>query len=170
MTENRNTHEGLLLDETLATPKTIWWLMGIIAVSAFVGALSGAREFDWIVLIIAVVAIAVFGLIVLLEYFLFMRRMRLRMDATRVWTHIPLTKDRSLDWAAIRTAAIVRLDKMNYPAMIVLSIHDPQEALTRKRMVWKNPRRGEELRIPLTDSRRAVIEQCLNMQLPEIVL
>lgn len=170
MAENRNPQEQLLLDETLATPKTIWWLMGIIAVSAFVGALSGAKELDWIVLIITVAAIAFFGLIVLIEYFLFMRRMRLRMDATRVWTHIPLTRDRSLDWAVIRTAAIVRLDKTNYPAMIVLSIHAPQEALTRKRMVWKNPKRGEELRIPLTDTRRAVIEQCLNMQLPDITL
>lgn len=168
MTEKRNPHDELLLNEILATPKTIWWLMGLIAVSAFVGALSGAKEFDWIVLIIAVAAIAVFGLTVLLEYFLFMRRMRLYMDKTRVWMHIPLTKDRSLDWAAIRTAAIVRLG--NYPAMIVLSIHDPQEALTRERMVWKNPQRGEELRFHLTDSRRAVVEQCLHMQLPEITL
>jgi hypothetical protein len=59
---------------------------------------------------------------------------------------------------------------MNYPAMIVLSIHAPQETLTRKRMMWKNPKRSEELRIQLTDSRRAVVEQQLGMHLPEIML
>jgi hypothetical protein len=37
-------------------------------------------------------------------------------------------------------------------------------------MVWKNPKRGEEMRIVFTDSRRAIIEQCLHMTLPELEL
>ena len=70
----------------------------------------------------------------------------------------------------MRTAAIVHLRNMNYPDMIVLSIHEPKDVLTRKRMVWKNPKRGEEMRFPLTESRRAVVEERLNMTLPEINL
>jgi len=148
------------------------WLAGLIAVGVLAGSLSGSgAELDaeaW--LIVIAVTTVIFGLGMGLAYLLFLRHMRIRMDENRVWTHIPLQKDRSLEWKQIRTAAIVTLKKMNYPAQIVLSVHEPQEALTRKRMVWKNPKRGEEMRILLTDSRRAVVEQCLHMTLPEIEL
>lgn len=159
---------GLLLDERLSTNKMLWWLMGLMTASAIAGGVSGSRGGSGLVVIGASVLILLLGL--LLAYALFLRRMRLRMDATRVWTHIPLTKDRSLNWADIRTAAVVTLRDMNYPAMIVLSVHQPQEALTRHRMMWKNAKRGEELRIPLSETRRAVVEQKLGMTLPDIEL
>ena len=165
-----NQEPQLLLDETLATPKMMWWLTGIMATSGLVGGISGGRELSWLVLGVALGFTAFVVGVVWLTYWLICRRMRLKMDTTRVWSHIPLTKDRSLAWAEVRTAAIVTLKNMNYPAMIVLSVLPPDEALTRKRMMWKNPKRGEELRIPLTDSRRAVVEQQLCMQLPEILL
>lgn len=171
MPENYNENNELLLDEKLSTNQMLWWLMGIMVTAAIAGGLSGSRgATGWITLVVIGVSIAIIGLGVLLANVVYLRRMRLKMDATRVWTHIPLQKDRSLNWADVRTAAVVTLKNMNYPAMIVLSIHAPQEALTRKRMVWKNPKRGEELRIPLSDTRRAVIEQQLGMTLPEIEL
>lgn len=171
MTDNHTGSTNLLLDEKLSTSQMLWWIVGIMITSAVAGGISGSRgEFGWVTVVVIVVSIAIIGLGVLLANVLFLRRMRLRMDTTRVWTHIPLTKDRSLNWAEIRTAAVVTLKNMNYPAMLVLSIHAPAEALTRKRMVWKNPRRGEELRIPVTDARRAVVEQQLGMTLPDIEL
>ena len=168
MQTNDNT---LLLDETLSTPAMMWWLTGIVVTSGVVGGLSGTRG-EMSLPVIGAVAAAILFLVgvVWLTYWLFCRRMRLKMDATRVWSHIPLTKDRSLNWADMQTAAIVQLKNANYPAMIVLSVLKPAEVLTRKRMVWKNPRRGEELRFQLTDSRRAVIEKQLGMTLPEITL
>lgn len=171
MKDNCNENNHLLLDEKLSTPQMLWWIVGIMICSAFAGSISGSRDANgFTMLIVFAVSIGIVLLGVLLANVLFLRRIRLKMDASRVWTHIPLTKDRSLNWADVRTAAIVTLKNMNYPAMIVLSIHAPAEALTRKRMVWKNPRRGEELRIPVTDSRRAVIEKQLGMQLPNIEL
>lgn len=168
----KNEQNNYLLNEKLADRKMMGWLAGLIAVGVLAGSLSGSgAELDaeaW--LIVIAVTTVIFGLGMGLAYLLFLRHMRIRMDENRVWTHIPLQKDRSLEWKQIRTAAIVTLKKMNYPAQIVLSVHEPQEALTRKRMVWKNPKRGEEMRILLTDSRRAVIEQCLHMELPEIQL
>jgi len=168
----KNEQNNYLLDEKLADRKMMGWLAGLIAVGVLAGSLSGSgAELDaeaW--LIVIAVTTVIFGLGMGLAYLLFLRHMRIRMDENRVWTHIPLQKDRSLEWKQIRTAAIVTLKKMNYPAQIVLSVHEPQEALTRKRMVWKNPKRGEEMRILLTDSRRAVVEQCLHMTLPEIEL
>ena len=168
----KNEQNNYLLDEKLADRKMMGWLAGLIAVGVLAGSLSGSgAELDaeaW--LIVIAVTTVIFGLGMGLAYLLFLRHMRIRMDENRVWTHIPLQKDRSLEWKQIRTAAIVTLKKMNYPPQIVLSVHEPQEALTRKRMVWKNPKRGEEMRILLTDSRRAVVEQCLHMTLPEIEL
>lgn len=160
-----------LLDETLANAKMMKWIMTLILVGCVAGSFSSGPDLEWIVrLIIIVCVVAFFAVVVGLEYVLYLRRMRVRMDENRVWTHIPLTKDRALAWKDIHTAAIVSLKNMNYPDMIVLSIHEPREVLTRKRMVWKNAKRGQELRIPLTESRRAVVEQCLNTTLPEIVL
>lgn len=171
MKDNYNENTDLLLDEKLSTPQMLWWLVGVMVCAAFAGSISGSRDADgFLLLIVFAVSIGVVLLGLLLANVLFLRRMRLKMDATRVWTHIPLTKDRSLNWADVRTAAVVTLKNMNYPAMIVLSIHAPADALTRKRMVWKNPKRGEELRIPLTDTRRAVVEQQLGMTLPDIEL
>lgn len=168
----KNEQNNYLLDEKLADRKMMGWLAGLIAVGVLAGSLSGSgAKLDgetW--LIVIGVTTVIFGLGMGLAYLVFLRHMRIRMDETRVWTHIPLQKDRSLEWKQIRTAAIVTLKNANYPAQIVLSIHEPQEALTRKRMVWKNPKRGEEMRILLTDSRRAVVEQCLHMTLPEIEL
>lgn len=170
MSEKVKQNGTLLLDESLATPAMLWWLIGIVAVSSIFSGISAAKEVTWITLAVILGCMLFFFLIIGLTYVLFCRRMRLRMDAERIWTHIPLQKDRALAWGQVRTAAIVTLRNMNYPALIVLSIHDPQTALTRKRMVWKNPKRGEELRLPLTDSRRAMIEQQLGMTLPEIEL
>lgn len=168
----KNEQNNYLLDEKLADRKLMGWLAGLIAAGVIAGSLSGSgAKLDaeaW--LIVIGVTTVIFGLGMGLAYLVFLRHMRIRMDEKRVWTHIPLQKDRSLEWKQIRTAAIVTLKNANYPAQIVLSVHEPQEALTRKRMVWKNPKRGEELRILLTDSRRAAIEQCLHMTLPEIKL
>lgn len=171
MPENHAGNVDLLLDERLSTNKMLWWLMGLITVSAIAGGVSGSRgDLGWITLVVIGASVLILLLGLLLAYVLFLRRMRLRMDANRIWTHIPLTKDRSLNWTDVRTAAVVTLRDMNYPAMIVLSIHQPQEALTRHRMMWKNAKRGEELRIPLSESRRAVVEQQLGMTLPDIEL
>lgn len=171
MKNNYSENTDLLLDEKLSTSQMLWWITGIMLCSAIAGGISGSRGANGEVLLIVLgISIGIIGLGVLLANVLFLRRMRLKMDATRVWTHIPLTKDRSLNWADVRTAAVVTLKNMSYPAMIVLSIHAPAEALTRKRMMWKNPRRGEELRIPASDSRRTVVEQQLGMKLPDIEL
>ena len=169
MNEEQN---NFLLDEKLADRKMMGWLSGLIAVGVLAGSLSGSgADLDaeaW--LIVIGVTTVIFGLGMGLAYLVFLRHMRIRMDEKRVWTHIPLQKDRSLEWKQIRTAAVVTLKNANYPAQIVLSVHEPQEALSRKRMVWKNPKRGEEMRIVFTDSRRAIIEQCLHMTLPELEL
>jgi len=171
MHDNYTESNDLLLDEKLSTSQMLWWLAGIMLTSAIAGGVSGSRgELGWGTLVVIGVALVIIGLGMLLANVLYLRRMRVKMDHTRVWTHIPLQKDRSLNWADIRTAAVVTLQNMNYPTMIVLSVHAPQEALTRKQMTWKNARRGEELRIPLTDTRRAVVEQQLGMHLPEIEL
>ena len=171
MSEFYNENPKLLLDETLAPPKTMWWLCGIFVVSGITGGISGSQgQVDLLLVGVILGCLAFFMGVAWLTYWLICRRMRLRMDTTRVWSHIPLTKDRSLNWADIRTAAIVSLKNLAYPAMIVLSLEAPEDALTRKRMMWKNPKRGQELRILLTDSRRAVVEQMLQMTLPDIVL
>lgn len=171
MNEQYNEQTELLLDETVATPAMMWWLTGIMLCSGVVGGLAGARgEISLLLLGVIAAMLVVMLLGIWGAYWLICRSMRLKMDATRVWTHIPLTKDRSLAWGDIRTAAVVTLKGMNYPTMIILSIHAPEEALTRKRMMWKNARRGEEMRIPLTEQRRAIVEQQLNMQLPDITL
>ena len=168
---DRHTDPSLLLDEKISTRQMLWWITGILLSSAVVGGIAGSQgHFSWLILGLIAAFVVIILLGVLLADVLFLRRMRLRMDHTRVWTHIPLTKDRSLNWADMRCAAVVTLKNVTYPAMIVLSVHAPEEALTRKRMMWKNPVRGEELRIPLTDSRRAVVEQQLGMKLPEIEL
>lgn len=166
----KNEQNNYILDEPLVTKNVFWWILGIVAVSGLVGGISGAKEFSMLVVWITLAVVALAAVVMLIENLLFFRRMRLRMDENRVWTRIPLMKDRSLAWKQIRTAAIVRLKNANYPAQIVLSIHEPEEALTRKRMVWKNAKRGEELRLPLNETRRAAIEQCLRMTLPEIEL
>ena len=170
MSENHHESSALLLDESLTTPAIMWWMTGIIFFSGLAGGLIGSQHISLLLIGVTLGITAFLAGVAWLTWWLFCRRMRLRMDATRVWSHIPLTKDRSLNWADVRTAAIVKLKDMNYPAMIVLSVQSPEEALTRKRMVWKNPKRGEELRFQLTDSRRAVVEQMLHMTLPEIVL
>lgn len=170
MYDYNNESAELLLDETLSTPAMMWWLTGIIVCSGVISGMARMREVSLLLVGVILGTIAFLVLVAWLTYWLYCRRMRLRMDATRVWSHIPLTKDRSLNWADVRTAAIVKLKDMNYPAMIVLSVQSPEEALTRKRMMWKNPKRGQELRFQLTDSRRAVVEQQLGMTLPEITL
>ena len=170
MYDYNNESAELLLDETLSTPAMMWWLTGIIVCSGVISGMARMREVSLLLVGVILGTIAFLVLVAWLTYWLYCRRMRLRMDATRVWSHIPLTKDRSLNWADVRTAAIVKLKDMNYPTMIVLSIHQPQEALTRHRMMWKNAKRGEELRIPLSESRRAVVEQQLGMKLPDIEL
>nr|MBR4281212.1 hypothetical protein [Clostridia bacterium] len=171
MSEFYNENPELLLDETLATPNMMWWLSGIMIVSGVAGGISGAQgDVSLLLLGVIVGCIAFLVGVVWLTYWLICRRMRLKMDTTRVWSHIPLTKDRSLNWADVRTAAVVSLKNMAYPSMIVLSVETPEVALTRKRMMWKNPKRGQELRFPLSDARRAVVEQQLGMQLPDIVL
>ena len=166
---NKND-ENLLLDENLSTPAMMWWLTGVLIVSGLVGGLAGSDEFTLLTIGITLGMVVFMVAVAWLTWWLLCRRMRLKMDAERVWSHIPLTRDRCLNWADIRTAAIVTLKGVNYPAMIVLSIHLPQEALLRNRMLWKNPKRGEELRFPVTDTRRAAIEKQLGMQLPEITL
>ncbi len=167
----KNEQNNLLLDETLANGKMIKWILSLVLVGCVAGSFSSGAELEWPVRLAIIAGVLVFFCVVLgLEYVLYLRRMRVRMDETRVWTHIPLMKDRSLEWKQIRTAAIVHLTNFNYPDMIVLSIHEPREVLTRKRMMWKNAKRGQELRIPLTDSRREVVEKCLNTTLPEIAL
>lgn len=171
MKDNYRENTDLLLDEKLSTSQMMWWITGLMLCAAIAGGISGSRGASGeLMLIVIAVSIGIIGLGILLANVLILRHMRLKMDATRVWTHIPLTKDRSLNWADVRTAAVVTLKNMNYPAMIVLSVHAPAEALTRKRMMWKNPKRGEELRIPLNDTRRAIVEQQLHMTLPDIEL
>lgn len=167
----KNEQNNYLLDETLADRKMMGWIATLIVVGAVSGMVANGNDLEWHVRIIIVAAVlAFFALVIGLEYLLYLRRIRLRMDENRVWTHIPLTKDRSLEWKQMRTAAIVTLKNMNYPTQIVLSVHEPKDVLTRKRMVWKNAKRGEEMRFPLTESRRAVVEERLNMTLPEIEL
>lgn len=166
----KNEQQNYLLDETLADRKMMGWIAMLIVVGVIAGSASG-NDLDWTLRLVVIAGVcAFFALVIGLEYLLYLRRIRLRMDENRVWTHIPLTKERSLEWKQMRTAAIVHLRNMNYPDMIVLSIHEPKDVLTRKRMVWKNPKRGEEMRFPLTESRRAVVEERLNMTLPEINL
>lgn len=166
----KHEQKNYLLDETLANGKMMKWVMSLVLVGVIAGSFS-TGDLEWPVrLMIAAGVMVFFALVIGLEYLLYLRRMRIRMDEERVWTHIPLMKDRSLRWKDIHTAAIVRLKNMNYPAMIVLSIHEPRAVLTRKRMMWKNAKRGEELRIPLTDSRLDVVEHCLNTVLPDITL
>lgn len=172
---NEKLQPQYLLDEPLANHKSMKWALSLVLLGAAVGGISSmARIEDARTLgILALVLVVMVGLILLLvwaEYKLLLARMRLRMDETRVWTHIPLTKDRALEWKQIRTAAVVHLKNMNYPEMIVLSIHEPEQALTRKRMMWKNPKRGEELRFVASDSRREMVGQMLHMELPDIYL
>ena len=170
MSDYTNESAELLLAESLSTPAIMWWVTGLIVCSGLLSGLAGKPGITPLLLGVILVTIAFLVGVAWLTYWLYCRRMRVKMDATRAWIHIPLTKERSLRWADIRTAAIVTLKNMNYPAMIVLSVHTPEETLTRKRMMWKNPIHGEELRFQLTDSRRAVVEQQLGMTLPEITL
>lgn len=167
----QNEQKTYLLDEPLANKKMMSWIMSLVLVGCVAGSFASGGDLEWTTRLMIIGVVLIFFVAVIgLEYVLYLRRMRVRMDETRVWTHIPLTKDRSLAWKQIHTAAIVHLKNMNYPAMIVLSIHEPKDVLTRKRMVWKNPKRGEELRIILTETRRDVVEHCLNTVLPEITL
>lgn len=167
----KKEQNNYLLDETLANGKMMTWIATLVLVGLVAGSFSSGHDLDWKIRLGIMAGVgAFFALVIGVEYLVYLRRMRIRMDETRVWTHIPLTKDRSLEWKQMRTAAIVHLSNMNYPDMIVLSVHEPKEVLTRKRMMWKGAKRGEEMRFPVTESRRAVVEQCLNMELPEITL
>lgn len=173
--ERKDQPSACLLDEPLANRKSMKWAVSLVLLGAAAGAVSGMSRIDdartlGIVVIVLVAMVGLILLIVWAEYALFLRRMRLRMDESRVWTHIPLTKDRSLEWGQIRTAAVVHLKNMNYPEMIVLSVHEPEEALTRRRMMWKNPKRGEELRFVASDTRREMVGRMLHMELPDITL
>ena len=170
MTEDQN---NFLLDEKLADRKMMGWLSGLIAVGVLAGSLSGSgADLDaeaW--LIVIGVTTVIFGLGMGLAYLVFLRHMRIRMDEKRVWTHIPMQKDRSLDWQQVRTAAIVKLSNDPRYHWIVLSTNPhPAEVIVRKRLIWKGPGRGEEGRIPYTGKRREAVEHYLNMTLPEIML
>lgn len=160
-----------LLNESHVNKQAMGWLTGVVVCSGIVGGLSGARSLDGETLLLTLgLCAVVLGLGFGLAYVLFIRRVRLYMDEQGLWIHMPLQKDRPLLWKDVRTAAVVELKNMNYPTMIVLSVHEPAETLTRKRMMWKNAKRGQELRIWHSESRQAVVEQMLHMTLPEIVL
>ena len=160
-----------LLNESHVNKDAMRWLVGVMVCSGIAGGISGARTLDgkMLLLVLGITAVML-GLGFGLAYVLFIRKVRLYMDEQGLWIHMPLQKDRPLLWKDIRTAAIVNLQNMNYPTMIVLSVNQPAETLTRKRMVWKNTKRGQELRIWHSESRQAVVEQMLHMTLPEIVL
>ena len=71
----------------------------------------------------------------------------------------------------MRTAAIVKLSNDPRYCWIVLSTNpNPADVLVRKRLVWKNAKRGEEVRIPYTARRQEVVGHYLHMTLPEIKL
>lgn len=160
-----------LLNESHVNKDAMRWLVGVMVCSGIAGGLSGARTLDGETLLIVLgVTAVVLGLGFGLAYALVIRRVRLYMDEQGLWVHMPLMKDRPLLWKDVRTAAVVNLKNMAYPTMIVLSVHTPDETLTRKRMMWKNAKRGQELRIWHSESRLAVVENMLHMTLPEIVL
>lgn len=160
-----------LLNESHVNKDVLGWLVGLMVCSGIAGGLSGARTLDGetLLLVLGITAVGL-GLGFGLAYVLVIRRVRLYMDEQGLWVHMPLMKDRPLLWKDIRTAAVVNLENMASPTMIVLSVHEPAETLTRKRMMWKNARRGQEMRIWFSESRLAVVEDMLNMTLPEIVL
>ena len=159
-----------LLNESHLNKDAMRWLAGVLVCSAIAGGISGARTLDGetLLLVLGITAV-VLGLDFGLAYVLVIRPVRLYMDEQGLWVHMPLMKDRPLLWKDIRTAAVVNLKNMTYPTMIVLSVYTPEETLTRKRMVWKNAKRGQELRIWHSESRQAVVEQMLHMTLPEII-
>lgn len=160
-----------LLNESHVNRQALGWLVAVMVCSGIAGGIAGAGQLDGKMLLLVLgITFAVLAMGFGLAWLLIIRRVRLYMDEQGVWVHMPLIRDRVLAWKQIRTAAVIDLENMNYPTMIVLSVHEPAQTLTRKRMLWNNAKRGQELRIWYSDSRRAVVEQQLNMVLPEITL
>lgn len=100
-----------------------------------------------------------------------MSRARLVLDDQGVLMKHIIAAPHTLDWKQVRTAAIVKLSNDPRYCWIVLSTNpNPADVLVRKRLVWKNAKRGEEVRIPYTARRQEVVGHYLHMTLPEIKL
>ena len=146
-------------------------LGGVAAVAVYsLMAMIGADDLNWERFGMVLVVVAATAVLLLLLLW-FVNRARLVVDDQGVMmTHI-VTASHTLDWKQIRTAAIVRLSNDPRYHWIVLSTNpQPAEVIVRKRLMWKNPVRGEEVRIPYTDKRREAVEHYLHMTLPEIQL
>ena len=71
MPENHAGNVDLLLDERLSTNKMLWWLMGLITVSAIAGGVSGSRgDLGWITLVVIGASVLILLLGLLLAYVL----------------------------------------------------------------------------------------------------
>lgn len=122
-------------------------------------------------LLVGVVIILGVGTALLLGLWGLYSRARLVMDDQGVLMKHLIARPHTLDWREVRTAAVVRLSNDPRYQWIVLSTNpEPAQVLIRKRLVWKSCVRGEEVRIPYTDRRRAVAEHYLNKKLPDIKL
>lgn len=162
--EQNNTSPTL--NETLAPVKALvtvslvmWGLIGV-------GVIIRVGKVDGVVLAVLGGMLAFYVVVMLIYYALFIRKMRLIVDESGVTVRIPLTKPRPIAWPQVRTAAIIKPNNGISPAMILLSSHEPEQALNHNRLMWRNPKRGEEVRFALTDSRRAIVEHYLHMELP----
>ena len=146
-------------------------LGGIVAVAACsLGAMIGADDLSWESFGMVLVVVAVTSVLLLLLLW-FVNRARLVLDDQGVLMKHIIAAPHTLDWKQVRTAAIVKLSNDPRYHWIVLSTNPhPAEVIVRKRLIWKGPVRGEEVRIPYTGKRREAVEHYLNMTLPEIML
>ena len=162
--ENKNPSPTL--NETLAPVRALVVTSLVLWGLIFVGAVIRVGKLDGVLLAVMGGMLAFYAVMMLIYYALFIRKMRLIVDETGATVRIPLTKPRPIAWTQVRSAAIVKPNNGVSPAIILLSIHEPEQALDHKRLMWRNPKRGEEVRFPLTDSRRAIVEHYLRMELP----
>lgn len=149
---------------------SVWGGVAVIGPYVLVALIASiGRDFalETIIALAAVLVVCVGALLLLLW---FCNRARLVMDEQGVLTRSVLGKVSLLDWTQLRTAAIIKLGGNEMYHWIVLSVNEPAEVISRKRMVWKNPKRDQELRIPFTPKRRATVEHYLGKVLPEIKL
>lgn len=146
-------------------------LGGIVAVAAYsLVAMIGADDLSWESVGMVLVVVAVTSVLLLLLLW-FVNRARLVLDDQGVLMKHIIAAPHTLDWKQVRTAAIVKLSNDPRYCWIVLSTNpNPADVLVRKRLVWKNAKRGEAVRIPYTARRQEVVGHYLHMTLPEIKL
>ncbi len=120
--------------------------------------------------VLVLVSTAVVCVLLMLPFLALAKKARLLVTAQGVSTRSITGKEAKLNWADMRTAAIVRINKREDQRMILLSPKIPQEALESRKTVLKKTAKEGGLLFPYGDKRREAIEHFLNKELPEFNL